>query len=78
LNPTTLGFWCWTLKGDLETAPPRLQLLPVPGLLDEKIDALNRKMFGRRSERQRVPDINAEILTPKLSICAFTGDYLPA
>jgi hypothetical protein len=29
LNPTTLGFWCWTLKADLETAPPRLQLLPV-------------------------------------------------
>jgi Transposase len=29
LNPTTLGFWCWTLKADLEAAPPRLQLLPV-------------------------------------------------
>jgi hypothetical protein len=29
LNPTTLGFWCWTLKADLEVAPPRLQLLPV-------------------------------------------------
>jgi transposase-like protein len=29
LNPTTLGFWCWTLKADLKAAPPRLQLLPV-------------------------------------------------
>lgn len=29
LNATTLGFWCWTLKADLEAAPPRLQLLPV-------------------------------------------------
>ena len=29
LNPTTLGFWCWTLKADLEAAVPRLQLLPV-------------------------------------------------
>jgi transposase-like protein len=29
LNPTTFGFWCWTLKADLATAPPRLQLLPV-------------------------------------------------
>jgi len=29
LNPTTLGFWCWTLKTDLETASSRLQLLPV-------------------------------------------------
>jgi transposase-like protein len=29
LNPTTLGFWCWTLKADLPAAPPGLQLLPV-------------------------------------------------
>jgi transposase-like protein len=29
LNPTTFGFWCWTLKADLAAAPPRLQLLPV-------------------------------------------------
>ena len=29
LNPTTLGFWCWTLRADLGAAPPRLQLLPV-------------------------------------------------
>ena len=29
LNPTTLGFWCWTLKADLEAGPARLQLLPV-------------------------------------------------
>lgn len=29
LNPTTLGFWCWTLKADSEAVPPRLQLLPV-------------------------------------------------
>lgn len=29
LNPTTLGFWCWTLKADLGAVPPRLQLLPV-------------------------------------------------
>ena len=37
------------------------QLREKTGLLDEKIDALNQKMFGRRSEYQRVPDINAEI-----------------
>jgi transposase-like protein len=29
LNPTTLGFWCSTLKADLEAAPPRLKLLPL-------------------------------------------------
>src|SRR5919205_1929435 len=29
LNPTTFGFWCWTLKADPDTTPPRLQLLPV-------------------------------------------------
>lgn len=29
LNPTTFGFWCWTLKADVAAAPPRLQLLPV-------------------------------------------------
>lgn len=29
LNPTTFGFWCWTLKADLAAAPSRLQLLPV-------------------------------------------------
>jgi transposase-like protein len=29
LNPTTFGFWCWTLKADLAAAPPSLQLLPV-------------------------------------------------
>ena len=29
LNPTTFGFWCWTLKADLAAPPPRLQLLPV-------------------------------------------------
>ena len=29
LNPTTLGFWCWTLKTELEATPARLQLLPV-------------------------------------------------
>jgi transposase-like protein len=29
LNPTTFGFWCWTLKADLAAAPASLQLLPV-------------------------------------------------
>jgi len=29
LNPTTVGFWCWTLKADLAAAPSRLPLLPV-------------------------------------------------
>jgi transposase-like protein len=29
LNPTTLGFWCWTLKAEAQAEPPRLQLLPV-------------------------------------------------
>lgn len=29
LNPTTFGYWCWTLKADLAAAPPSLQLLPV-------------------------------------------------
>jgi hypothetical protein len=29
LNPATFAYWCWTLKADLTTAPPRLQLLPV-------------------------------------------------
>jgi hypothetical protein len=32
LNPTMLGFWCWTLKADLAAAPPRLQLLSVQTL----------------------------------------------
>lgn len=29
LNPTTLGFWCWTLKAELAALPARLKLLPV-------------------------------------------------
>jgi transposase-like protein len=29
LNPTTLGFWSWTLKADLAAAPPPVRLLPV-------------------------------------------------
>ena len=50
------------LQAELKVARDELeQLREKTGLLDEKIDALNQKMFGRRSERQRVPDINAEI-----------------
>jgi transposase len=50
------------LQAELKVARDELdQLRDKTGLLDEKIDALNQKMFGRRSERQRVPDINAEI-----------------
>jgi transposase-like protein len=33
LNPTTFGFWCWTLKSELAAVPPRLKLLPVHALV---------------------------------------------
>ena len=50
------------LESELKVARGELdKLREKTGLLDEKIDALNRRMFGRRSERQRVPDINAEV-----------------
>lgn len=50
------------LASELKVARDELdKLREKTGLLDEKIDALNKRMFGRRSERQRVPDINAEV-----------------
>ena len=42
------------LESELKVARDELDnLRKKTGLLDEKIDALNQKMFGRRSERQR-------------------------
>jgi transposase len=50
------------LESELKVARDELDnLREKTGLLDEKIEALNQRMFGRRSERQRVPDVNAEI-----------------
>lgn len=45
-----------TLQAELKVARDELdeldQLRRKTGLLDEKIDALNQKMFGRHGERQ--------------------------
>ncbi len=50
------------LQSELSTTRAELdQLKEKTGLLDERIEALNKRLFGRRSERQRIPDINAEI-----------------
>ena len=50
------------LQSELSTTRAELdQLKQKTGLLDERIEALNKRLFGRRSERQRIPDINAEV-----------------
>ena len=62
-----------TLQTELDATRSELEeLRQKTSLLDERVDDLTQKLFGRRSERQRVPSVTTEINKRRPSSAAET------